>query len=90
MPTLIMAFFSIYSDVEPSATHKNNFYVRAPSVLPSDIRDTSRSLVYFKNSSLNYYFNLLEYIYDPDNPKTFKSVKCHTTRSLHCPSVRSF
>ena len=50
----------------------------------SNIRDTSRSLAYFKNSLFDYYLNLLEQIYNPDNPRTFKSVcvKCHSTRSL--------
>jgi hypothetical protein len=31
--------------------------------LPSNIRDTSRSLAYFKISLLNYYLNLLDQIY---------------------------
>jgi hypothetical protein len=77
-----------------TVSYKNNFNVRAPSVwniLPSNIRDTSRSLAYFKNSLFNYYLNLLEQIYNPDNPRTFKSVcvKCHSTRSLDSLLVRT-
>ena len=77
-----------------TVSYKNNFYVRAPSVwniLPSNIRDTSRSLAYFKISLFNYYLNLLDQIYNPDNPRTFKSVcvKCHSTRSLDSLLVRT-
>ena len=69
-------------------SYQNSFYVRAPSVwkiLLADIRDTSRYLFFFKSSLFNYYFDLLEHIYNPDNPiRTFKSVcaKCHSTRPL--------
>jgi hypothetical protein len=68
-------------------SYQNSFYVRAPrvwNILPSHKRDTSRTLVYFKSSLFNYYFDLLEHIHNPDNPRTFKSVcaKCHSTRPL--------
>ena len=77
-----LTFLNIHASL--ALLSENNFYVRAPSVwniLPSKIRDTSRSLAYFKSSLLNYY---LEQIYNPDNPRTFKSVcvKCHSIRSL--------
>ena len=78
-----------------TVSYKNNYlYVRAPSVwniLPSNIRDTSRPLAYFKNSLFNYYLNLLEQIYNSDNSRTFKSVcvKCHSTRSLDSLIVRT-
>ena len=77
-----------------TVSYKNNFHVREPSVwniLPSNIRDTSRSLAYFKNSLFNYYLNLLEQIYNPHNPRTFRSVcvKCHSTRSLDSLLVRT-
>ena len=70
-----------------TVSHQNSFYVRAPSVwkiLLGYIRDMSRSLDYLKNCLLSYYFNLLEHIYNPDNPRAFKSVciKCHSTRRL--------
>jgi hypothetical protein len=76
-------------------SYQNSFYVRAPRVgiyiLPSHKRDTSRTLVYFKSSLFNYYFDLLEHIYNPDNPRTFKSVcaKCHSTRPLASFSVKT-
>jgi hypothetical protein len=77
-----LTFLNIHASL--ALLSENNFYVRAPSVwniLLSKIRDTSRSLAYFKSSLLNYY---LEQIYNPDNPRTFKSVcvKCHSIRSL--------
>ena len=77
-----------------TVSYKNNFHVREPSVwniLPSNIRDTSRSLAYFKNSLFNYYLNLLEQIYNPHNPRTFRSVcvKCHSTWSLDSLLVRT-
>ena len=57
---------------------KNNFYVGAPSVwniLPSNIRDTSKSIAYFKNSLFNYYLNLLEHIYNP-RQMPLNSISC--------------
>ena len=64
---------------------QNSFYVRAPSVwniLRDILRDTTRSIASFKSLLFRYYFNLLEHVYNPDNPRTFKSVcvKCHSTR----------
>ena len=78
-----------------TVSYQNSFYVRAPSVwniLPGYMRDTARSLDYLRNCLLSYYFNLLEHIYNPDNPRTFKSVciKCHSTWPLESLSVKSF
>ena len=77
-----------------TVSYQNSFYVRAPSVwniLPCKIRDTTRSLATFKTLLLNYYFNLLKSIYNPDNPRTFKSVcvKCHSTRPLESLAMRT-
>jgi hypothetical protein len=54
-------------------------------------KNTSRILVYIKSSLFKYYLDLLEHIYNPDNPRTFKSVcaKCHSTRPLASLSVRT-
>ena len=77
-----------------TVSFQNSFYIRAPSVwnILSDIlRDTTRSTASFKSLLFRYYFNLLEHIYNPDNPRTFKSVcvKCHSTRSIQNLSFRS-
>ena len=77
-----------------TVSYQNSFYVRATSIwniFPAHIRDTSRTLVYFKSLSFNYYFDLLEHIYNPDNPRTFQSVcaKCHSTHPLVSLSVRT-
>ena len=65
-----------------------SFYIRSAKVwnnLPFSIRDTTKSLASFKHALLlKYYNNLKEEIYDPDDPRTFKSVcvKCHACRPL--------
>ena len=74
-------------------SYQNSFCARARSVWnipPGYIRDTSRSLDYLKNCLLRYYFNLLEHIYNPDNPRALKSVciKCHSTWPLESISVK--
>ena len=77
-----------------TVSFQNSFYVRAPSVwniLPDILRDTTRSIASFKSLLFRYYFNLLELVYNPDNPRTFKSVcvKCHSTRPIQNLSFRS-
>jgi hypothetical protein len=38
----------------------------------------------FKSTILSYYFRALEISYDPENPRTFKTIctKCNTARTL--------
>ena len=70
-----------------TVSYQTSFYIRSAKVwnsLPFSIRDTTKSLASFKHALLKYYNNLKEEIYDPDDPRTFKSVcvKCHASRPL--------
>ncbi len=60
-----------------TVTYKNSFYVRAPSVwntLSKDLRDTTRSVSSFKIHLYKFYLELLESIFNPDDPRTYKTV----------------
>jgi hypothetical protein len=70
-----------------TVSFQNNFYIRAANVwntLPGFIRHTTTSLTTLKCNLMKYYVKLTQQIYDPEDPRTFKSVciKCHTTRRL--------
>ncbi len=45
------------------------------------------SLAVFKSCLLNYYFTSVDITYDPENPRTFRSLclKCNCVRSLASP-----
>ena len=69
-------------------TYQRSFFIRTTE---QDLefstylhRDNSLSLASFKNKLFEYYANALLNIYNPDNPKTWKSVcpKCNTARPL--------
>ncbi len=66
---------------------QNSYYIRAASVwntLPVCIRDTNKTLASFKVALKGHYKVLTNLVYNPEDPRTFKSVcvKCHTTRPL--------
>ena len=68
-------------------TYQHSFFIRASRIwnsLPTYIRDNSLSLASLKNKLFKYYTNALLNIYNPDNPKTWKSVcsKCNVARAL--------
>jgi hypothetical protein len=68
-------------------TLQNSFYIRAPrtwNTLPSSLRETNRSISSFKKALRNHYLNLTKDIFNPDDPRSFKSicVKCHQCRPL--------
>ena len=77
-----------------TAAFQNSYYIRAANVwntLPCCIRDTNKTLVSFKASLKRHYKDLTSLAYNPEDPRTFKSVcvKCHTTRSLLNFSIRA-
>ena len=66
-------------------TYPRSFFIGTSRIwnsLPTYIRDNSLSLASFKNKLFEYYTNVLLNIYNPDNPKTWKSVcpKCNMAR----------
>ena len=68
-------------------TYQRSFFIRTSRIwnsLPTYIRDNSLSLASFKNKLFEYYTNALLNIYNPHNPKTWKSVctKCNMARPL--------
>ena len=68
-------------------TYQCSFFIRTSRIwnsLPTYIRDNSLSLASFKNKLFEYYTNALLNIYNPGNPKTWKSVcpKCNMARPL--------
>ena len=70
-----------------TAAFQNSYYIRAANVwntLPCCIRDTNKTLVSFKVSLKRHYKDLTSVVYNPEDPRTFKSVcvKCHTTTDL--------
>ena len=68
-------------------TYQRSFFIRASRIsnsLPTYIRDNSLSLVSLKNKLFEFFTNALLNIYNPDNPKTRKSVcpKGNVARAL--------
>jgi hypothetical protein len=54
------------------------------NTLPSYIRDTTKSIESFKTLLRKHYKDLTDSVFNPDDPRTLKSVcvKCHTSRPL--------
>ena len=52
------------------------------NTLPSYIRDTTKSIESFKTLLRKHYKDLTDSVFNPDDPRTLKSVcvKCHTSR----------
>ena len=72
-----------------TVTYQRSFFIRTSRIwnsLPSSIRVNSLSLKSFKVKLFEYYMNALLNLYDPDNPRTWKSVclKCNMARPLNC------
>ena len=70
-----------------TVNYQNSYYIRAAKVwntLPVDIRDTTKSVPLFKTLLRKHYIDLTSSIFNPDDPRTLKSVcvKCHTSRPL--------
>ena len=70
-----------------TVSYQTSFYIRSAKVwnnLPCCIRDITKSLASFKRALFMYYKDLTETIYDPDDPRSFKTVcvKCHASRPL--------
>ena len=70
-----------------TVTLQNSFYIRAPRIwntLLSSLRETNRSISSFRKALRNHYLNLTKDIFNPDDPRSFKSicVKCHQCRPL--------
>ncbi len=70
-----------------TVNYQNSYYIRAAKVwntLPSIIRDTTKSLTSFKTLLRKHYKDLTDSVFNPDDPRTLKSVcvKCHTSRPL--------
>ena len=70
-----------------TVNYQNSYYIRAASVwntLPSYIRDTTKSIESFKTLLRKHYKDLTDSVFNPDDPRTLKSVcvKCHTSRPL--------
>ena len=70
-----------------TVNYQNSYYIRAAKVwntLPVDIRDTTKSVPSFKTLLRKHYIDLTSSIFNPDDPRTLKSVcvKCHTSRPL--------
>lgn len=73
-----------------SSTYQHSFTVRTIRIwntLAQDLNLNMVNLRSFKALMFNYYFKSLQAIYDPENPRTFKTVcpKCNTSRSLTLP-----
>ncbi len=67
-----------------TVNYQNSYYTRAAKVcniLPSNIRDTTKSLTSFKTLLRKHYKDLTDSIFNPGDPRTLKSVgvKCHTS-----------
>ena len=70
-----------------TVNYQNSYYIRAAKVwntLPSNIKDTTKSLTSFKTLLRKHYKDLTDSVFNPDDPRTLKSVcvKCHTSRPL--------
>ena len=60
-----------------TAAFQNSYYIRAANVwntLPCCIRNTNKTLVSFKASLKRHYKDLTSLVYNPEDPRTFKSV----------------
>ena len=55
-------------------------------LLSDNLRSNCISLAKFKSDLLVYYKNALINVYDPENPRTWKTfyIKCHTDWLLRC------
>ena len=68
-------------------THQRSFFsrvVRTWNTLPACLRSTNNTLRQFKGLLREYYFDALRKCYDPNEPKTWKTVcpKCNRARNL--------
>ena len=73
-----------------TTTHQRSFLIRTTRVwnsLADELKLNMINLNSFKSTILSYYFCALEISYDPENPKTFKTIctKCNTARTLVQP-----
>jgi hypothetical protein len=60
-----------------TVSYQNSFYVRVANVwntLPCLIRETNKIVVSFKFCLMQHYKDLTKEIYNPEDPRTFKSV----------------
>ncbi|CAB3995444.1 Hypothetical predicted protein [Paramuricea clavata] len=60
-----------------TVSYQNSFYVRVANVwntLPYLIREANKTVVFFKFCLMKHYNNLTKEIYNPEDPRTFKSV----------------
>ena len=77
-----------------TVTYQNSFFNRTAriwNILPECIR-MSTSIQSFKLKLLEYFFEALRTSYDPEEPRTWKSicVKCKNARLLNCPVTCCF
>ena len=77
-----------------TVTYQNSFFNRIAriwNILPECIRMPT-SIQSFKLKLLEYYFEALRTSYDPEEPRTWKSicVKCKNARLLNCPVTCCF
>jgi hypothetical protein len=78
-----------------STEARRMFYLKSFLVRTSRIWNTlidaidlhTDSLAVFKSCLLNYYFTSVDITYNPENPRTFRSLclKCNSVRSLASP-----
>ena len=73
-----------------TTTYQQSFFVRTCRIwnrLVDVLHFNTDSLSVFKSVLLKYYHQSLELNYDPDNPRTFKTIclKCNSVRSLANP-----
>ena len=73
-----------------TTTHQRSFLIRTTRVwnsLADELKLNMINLNSFKSTILSYYFRALEISYDPENPRTFKTIctKCNTARTLVQP-----
>jgi hypothetical protein len=71
-----------------TVSFQNSFYIRGRAAnvwktLPCFIRNTTTSLTTFKFNLMKYYVELTHQIYDPEDPRTFKSVCINVTPLAH-------
>ena len=73
-----------------TTTHQRSFVIRTTRVwnsLADELKLNMINLNLFKSTILSYYFRASEISYDPENPRTFKTMctKCNTARTLVQP-----
>ena len=78
-----------------TSTYQRSFFVRAIrtwNALACENDFSGNNLNSFKSVLKSYYHASLEATYDPDNPRTFKTIccKCNITRSLKYPITCCF